>query len=192
VPIYYMRYQAEDMDHLALAIRTTLPPAVIVPAVRSAIQKIDAKLVLNHVSTTKEIVSGSLSGQRFAALLMTGFAAIGLLLAVIGLYGVISHTVAQRTQEVGVRIALGAQRRDVLWLVLRQGMRLAAIGVASGLLAALALTRVMTSLLFEVKPTDPITFASVAVLFTIVALLASYIPARRATTIDPMAALRCE
>jgi putative ABC transport system permease protein len=192
VPIYYMHYLAEDMDHLALAMRTTLPPEALVSAIRSAIQKIDPELVMNHVTTTREIVSRSLSGQRFAALLMSGFALLGLLLAVVGLYGVISNTVAQRTREIGVRIALGAQRHDVLWLVLSQGMRLVTIGIASGVLAALALTRAMTSLLFEVKPTDPITFVGVAVLFAVVALLACFLPACRAMKIDPTTALRSE
>jgi predicted permease len=191
-PIYYMRYRAEDLYHLAMAVRTTLSPDTLIPVVRDAIHKIDPELVMNHVSTTEEIVSRSLAGQRFAALLMSGFSALGLLLAAIGLYGVISYTVAQRTNEIGVRMALGAQRSNVLWLVLRHGMKLALGGVVFGIVAALALTRVMTSLLFEVKPTDPLTFVGVSFLLLLIAFVACWLPARRAAKVEPMVALRYE
>jgi putative ABC transport system permease protein len=129
---------------------------------------------------------------RFAMLLLASFAGLALLLAAVGMYGVISYSVTQRTQEIGVRIALGAERGNVLSMVLAQGARLAALGIASGLAAALATTRLMTSFLFGVRATDPLTFAAVSVLLVAVALLACYIPARRATRVDPIIALRYE
>jgi ABC-type antimicrobial peptide transport system permease subunit len=125
-------------------------------------------------------------------ILFTGFAVVALLLASVGIYGVLSYVVGQRTQEIGIRMALGAQRGDVLRVFLRDGARMTLIGVAAGGIAALALTRLMASILFEVKPTDPVTFGGVAVLLCAIALLASYIPARRAASVEPMQALRSE
>jgi putative ABC transport system permease protein len=120
------------------------------------------------------------------------FAALAFVLASVGIYGVVSYSVAQRTREIGIRVALGAHRRDVLGLVLKEALHLTALGVGLGLLGAFAATRVLQSLLFEVKPTDPATFISLSLLLTLVALLASYIPARRATKVDPLVALRYE
>ena len=132
----------------------------------------------------------SLAQQRFNMLLLALFAALALILAAVGIYGLMAYSVSQRTHEIGVRLAIGAQRRDVLRLVLRDGARLTLVGIAIGIIAALALTRLMASLLFEVTPTDPATFASVALLLAVVALAACYIPARRAARVDPMVALR--
>jgi len=137
-------------------------------------------------------VSSSIAQPRFRTLLLGLFGALAVALAAIGLYGVLAYTVTQRTHEIGIRMALGAQMRDVLSLIVRQGMTLAVAGVALGLMAALALTRVLSSMLYEVKPTDPITFGSVALLLTAVAFLACFIPARSAAKVDPMEALRYE
>jgi putative ABC transport system permease protein len=138
------------------------------------------------------LVSTSTAQRRFTLLLIAAFAAVALLMAAIGLYGVMAYSVTQRRQEIGIRVALGAQRADVLRLVVGQGLRLVALGLALGLMTALALTRLMKKLLFEISATDPATFAGVALLLALAALLACYIPARRATKVDPMIALRCE
>src|SRR5205085_1809158 len=137
-------------------------------------------------------IARSVAPQRFVTMLLMLFAGIALLLAAVGIYGVMSYTVAQRTHEIGIRIALGAQTGDVLWLVVGQGMRLAVIGLATGLIAALALTRLMQTLLFNISASDPITFVAIALLLGSVALLACYLPARRAAKVDPMVALRYE
>jgi ABC-type antimicrobial peptide transport system permease subunit len=138
------------------------------------------------------IVKDSLTQSRFSMLLLGAFGALALILASIGIYGVISYSVGQRTREIGVRMALGAQRRNVLGLVLGQGARLAGLGIAIGLVAAIGVTRLMASLLFGVAPRDPLTFFAVPVLLMAIALLACYIPARRAMRVDPMVALRYE
>jgi putative ABC transport system permease protein len=137
-------------------------------------------------------VSASLSPERFSVLLLAGFAGLALLLAVVGIYSVMSYSVSRRTHEIGIRMSLGASRADVLLLVVRQGMLLALAGSAVGIAGALVLSRLMTSLLYGVAPNDPITFASVSILLVIVALAASYIPARRAMRVEPMVALRHE
>jgi putative ABC transport system permease protein len=138
----------------------------------------------------EDLMAVSLAQQRFNMLLLALFAALALILAGVGIYGLMAYSVSQRTHEIGVRLAIGAQRRDVLRLVLRDGAKLTLLGIAIGIIAALALTRLMASLLFEVTPTDPTTFAAVAILLAIAAFAACYIPARRATRVDPMVALR--
>jgi putative ABC transport system permease protein len=192
VPILYVHYTDFATGSIALTVRTQENPAVVLPALRAAIQQVNPELVMTRVSTAEELVAQSFSGQRFATLLMFVFAALGTLLAAVGLYGVLTYAVSQRVQEIGIRMALGAQRADVLGMVLRQGMTLVAVGMVTGLIAALAFGRLMGSLLFNVSPTDPATFVTIAILLCAVALLACWLPARRAATVDPMEALRYE
>jgi putative ABC transport system permease protein len=160
--------------------------------VKSEIQNIDKDLPVDNGETMQQLLAMSISGRRFNMLLLTVFAMVALALAVVGIYGVMSYAVTQRTQEIGIRMALGARAIDVLKLVVKNGMSLALIGVAVGLAGAFALTRLLASLLFQVTPTDRTTFAGVAVSLIVVALLACYIPARRATKVDPLVALRNE
>ncbi|MFZ0638961.1 MAG: ABC transporter permease [Candidatus Acidiferrales bacterium] len=173
-------------------VRTTGSPDAFAGAIRSAVHDFNSKAVFYQPDTMDNIISRSLAARRFAMILLAVFAALALLLSSIGIYGVISYIAGQRTHEIGIRIALGAQRSDVLKIVLGQGARLALIGVAIGLAAAAGLTRLMTTILYGVSTTDPLTFAAVAVVLTLVALAACYIPARRAMRVDPMVALRYE
>jgi predicted permease len=167
-------------------------PAVLSAAVRAQIRELDPDLPLYHVRNMTERVCESLARQRFSMLLLSIFAGLAAALAAVGIYGVMAYLVSQGTREIGIRMALGATQRGILGLVVRQGMALALSGVAIGLIAAFALTRLMRSLLFGVDSTDPATFAAIALLLALVALIASYIPAHRAARIDPMISLRCE
>jgi ABC-type antimicrobial peptide transport system permease subunit len=160
--------------------------------IRNQVRAIEPNEPVNQVVTMDEHLSNSVAGRRFQMLLLGVFAGVALVIAMVGIYGVISYAVSGRTREIGIRMALGAQASDVLRMVIWQGMSLALIGVAVGLAVALALTRVMKNLLFEVSATDPATFALIAMLLVVVALIASYIPARRATKVDPLVALRNE
>jgi predicted permease len=177
---------------LNLAVRTSMDPAGAVPEVANSIREIDPGVLLLDTRTMDDSVSASLSPERFSVLLLAGFAGLALLLAVVGIYSVMSYSVSRRTHEIGIRMSLGASRADVLRLVVRQGMVLAVAGAAVGIAGALVLSRLMTSLLYGVAPTDPITFAAVSALLVVVALAASYIPARRAMRVEPMVALRHE
>ena len=159
---------------------------------RNEVRALDKDQPIDNVSTMSGWLAASVAQPRFNFLLMTVFAAIALLLAALGIYGVMAWTVAQRTQEIGIRMALGAQTGDVLKMVIKRGMTLTLAGVALGLIASLALTRLMETLLFGVSATDPLTFSLIASLLIAVAMLACYIPARRATKVDPMVALRCD
>ncbi|MGH9842459.1 MAG: ABC transporter permease [Blastocatellia bacterium] len=167
-------------------------PLASAAAVKREMLSLDPSIPIRNLRAMSEILAESIGSERFNMLLLGLFAGIGLVLAAVGIYGVISYSVAQRTQEIGIRMALGAQTRDVLKLVIRQGLMLAGIGVALGIAAAFALTRLMAGLLFGVRATDPLTYALAALSLTGVALLACLIPARRATKVDPMIALRCE
>ena len=149
-------------------------------------------MIVYGSESEEEVVARSIASPRFSLILLGAFAGLALLLAGIGIYGVLSYLVGQRTREIGVRMALGAQRLDVLRMVLGDGARMTMVGAAIGLVAALALTRLMASMLFGVRPTDPVTFAAVAVLLCDIALFACYLPARRAAKVDPMVALRYE
>jgi putative ABC transport system permease protein len=152
----------------------------------------DADLVVANVRTMEEVVTRSVAERRLTMLLLTVFACASLILAAVGIYGVIAYNVTQRTQEIGIRMALGAQRSAVLRMVIGHAMRLAVLGVLSGTVMAFALTRLMTGLLFGVTPGDPLTFSTVAGVLCAVALVASYVPGRRATLVDPVIALRAD
>jgi ABC-type antimicrobial peptide transport system permease subunit len=156
------------------------------------VQQVNSEQVVAGAQTMDEIISSSIAGRRFSMILLGSFALLALLLSSMGIYGVVSYLVGQQTREIGIRIALGAQRGDVMRLVLGDGVKMALTGVAVGLAAAVGLTRLMTSVLFGVSATDPLTFGGVALLLALVALAAAYIPARRATRVDPLVALRYE
>jgi putative ABC transport system permease protein len=175
-----------------LVIRTTADPLSLASAVRREIKALDPELSLANVKPLEQLVYESVAEPRYRTTLLGLFAAVALLLAAIGLYGVLAYAVTNRTHEIGIRMALGAQARDVLRLVIGHGIKLALIGVVLGLGAALALTQLMKTLLFDVSPNDPLTFVVIALLLILVALVACWIPARRATKVDPMIALRCE
>ncbi|HEV2341529.1 MAG TPA: ABC transporter permease [Candidatus Acidoferrales bacterium] len=173
-------------------VRTAGEPSAFTGAIRAASTKFDSQQVLYGFTTLDQIVSNSIAAQRFSMILLGAFAALALLLSAVGIFGVVSYLAGQRTHEIGVRLALGAQRRDVMQLILSEGSRMALTGVGIGIVAALALTRLMSKLLYGVSAEDPLTFAGVAVLLTIVALAACYVPARRAMKVDPIVALRYE
>jgi putative ABC transport system permease protein len=164
----------------------------MITALQQAIWSVDKDTPITAVATMDQIVAESVAAPRYQTMLLAAFGALGLLLAMVGIYGVISHGVSQRTHEIGVRMALGAARGDVLRMVMREGMLLALGGIVVGVAGALGLTRFLQSLLFEVKPTDPATFVGVAVALMLVAMAACYVPARRAMRVDPMVALRHE
>jgi ABC-type antimicrobial peptide transport system permease subunit len=167
-------------------------PTKLAPAIRQEVRALDVTLPLFGVKTIQEFMTRSLAGAQSAATLIGVFGVLAMLLAAIGIYGVMNYSVSTRTREIGIRMALGANRLEVLKMVLKQGMFLAGVGVVIGLAAAFALTRMMTSLLYGVSATDQITFVGISLLLALVALAACYIPARRATKVDPMVALRYE
>ncbi len=188
----YEPYAQQPFSGMTLVARTSGDPAGLSSAIRGEVLKIDKELPISNVKTLEQYLSTSIAQQRFSVLLLGIFAAVAMALACVGIYGVLSYSVTQRRREIGVRMALGAARRDVLRLVVGHAMLLTLIGVAIGLGAAFALTRVMSTLLFGVSATDPMTFGLIALLLIAVALLAALVPARRATKVDPMVALRCE
>jgi ABC-type antimicrobial peptide transport system permease subunit len=177
---------------LTFAVRTAAVPSSLIPAVRKTVSDVDNNLPVFGVRTQTQTIDRLLFNQRLVARLSSLFGLLGLLLACIGLYGLLSYEVARRTREIGIRAALGAQRRDVLRLVIKQGLVLVVLGAAAGIGASFAVTRFLQSLLFGVRATDFWTFAAVCGLLLLVGMLACYIPARRATRVDPMVALRYE
>jgi putative ABC transport system permease protein len=192
---FYVPYAQERRSFMAprdLVVRTKGDPGLIAGAVRQAVWSVDKDQPVSNVRTLDQVFAAAISQERFQTLMLGLFAALALLLACVGLYGVISYAVVQRTHEIGLRMALGAQPVDVLRLVIRQGMTLTLAGLVVGIVAGTFVTRVLTDLLFGVTPRDPLTFTGVPVLLFVVALLACYIPARRATRIDPLVALRAE
>jgi putative ABC transport system permease protein len=187
-----MAQMAHFLRRFNLIVRAKAEPLDLVPAVRAEVLKLDSQLPLYNVTTMQGAVDQTLSVRRFALWLLGIFAAVALLLALSGIYGVLAHSVAQRTHEIGVRMALGAARGDVLRLVFAQGGRMAAAGIGFGLLASYLMTQFLRTLLYGVKPADPLTFVAVALLLIVTVLLACWIPARRASRVDPMIALRSE
>jgi putative ABC transport system permease protein len=191
-PTVYWPHPELVVSEMTVIVRTENDPLALVSAVRNELRQMDPEQPMAAISTMDELLARSLSRSRFTMLALGVFAALALVLACVGIYGVIAYSVTQRTQEFGIRMALGANRRDVLALVLGQGTRLTLLGITLGVMAALVVTRLMATLLYGVSATDPLTFTAVALLLAVVALAACYIPARRATRVDPIVALRYE
>ena len=190
--MYFSYHQVASFPPNALVIRTKVDPLSLAVSVRNAIWEVDKDQPVSDIRTMEEIVSTAVARQRFSMLLLGLFSALALILAAVGIYGVMSYSVTQQTREIGIRMALGAQRRDILGMTVAQGLKLVGLGLMIGLAAAFVLTRVMATLLFGISATDPLTFISISVVLLAVALLASYIPARRAMKVDPMIALRAQ
>ncbi|HLZ51103.1 MAG TPA: ABC transporter permease [Candidatus Acidoferrum sp.] len=191
-PTVYWPHPELVMSAMTVVVRTANDPLSLISGVRNELGQMDPEQPMASIATMDELLSGSLSRSRFTMLVLGLFAGLALVLASVGIYGVIAYGVAQRTQEFGIRIALGARRRDVLRLVLGQGTRLTLLGIGLGIIASLLVARLLATFLYGVSPTDPFTFGAVALLLAFVALVACYIPARRATRVDPMVALRYE
>jgi putative ABC transport system permease protein len=177
---------------MAFVMKTAPEPTALTSAVRSSLVGIDPQQPVYAIEPMAKLIDGSVASRRFVMSLIGSLALVALALALVGIYSVISFSVSERTREIGIRMALGAKRADVLRMVLGQGMRISAAGIVAGVAIAFALTRLLTTLLFEVSATDPKTFGLIAALLALVALLACYIPARRATKVDPLVALRSE
>jgi putative ABC transport system permease protein len=191
-PAVYLAHAQNPSRTMSLVIRTTQNPTQLTAAVRNEVQALDPSLPVSNVKTVRQMIDERISAKRLMTYILAVFGLTALLLASIGIYGVMSYAVSQRTQEIGIRMALGARAMDVLKLVVKNGMVLALIGMAIGLAGAFALTRLLHNLLFHVTPTDSLTFAVVSFALVLVALFACYIPARRATKVDPLVALRYE
>jgi predicted permease len=188
----YVPYLQAKRNFMQLAIRTTADPTSLASAVRREVAAVDPEQPIARLATLDQTLSESVAPRRFNMLLLGIFAALALAISTVGIYGVVAYSVTQRTHEVGIRMALGAERRDVLNMIVGQGLKLALIGVAIGIAGALALTRFLSSMLYGITPTDPLTFVVVSLILIAVALVACYIPARRAAKVDPMVALRYE
>jgi putative ABC transport system permease protein len=189
-PTWYMPFAQNPWNGANLVVRTDREPLSLAPAVRQAVQTVDPNQAIYDVATMEQLIAGTIARPRFSAVLLLVFAATALLLAMVGLYAVLSYSVRQRRHEIGVRMALGARPSDVLRMVLRQGLTLAVAGIALGLAAALLLTRLLRAQLFEVSPTDPWTYAALSLGLAAVALAANFLPARKATRVDPVVSLR--
>jgi putative ABC transport system permease protein len=191
-PMMYVPFAQAPLYGGEVVVRTSLSASSVAAGIRRAVRSIDKNLPVTDIESLDDALGRSISQERFRTFLLGSFSAIALVLAAVGIFGVVSYSTSQRTHEIGIRIALGAGRREVLQLILGQGTKLALFGLGIGLVAAFLLTRVMSGLLYSVSATDPMTFASVAVILLAVALTACYIPARRAMRVDPVVALRYE
>jgi ABC-type antimicrobial peptide transport system permease subunit len=191
-PVAYLPITQAYSPFAVLQVRTMGDPKTVLPSVRESVQSIDRNLAFVGVSTIGGLLDQGLWAPRMGAFLMGAFGLLALLLATVGIYGVLSYSVTQRTQEVGIRVALGAAPASVRGLIVKQGMTLVAIGVGIGVVGSVGLARLMTSLLFGVKASDPLTFAAATFVLAAVAFVATYLPARRATKVDPVVALRHE
>jgi putative ABC transport system permease protein len=192
VAMSYWPHAELPFSSMMLGIRTESNPMGLVAAVRETVRHMDSDLPVYQVETLEQSMGDSVARQRFSTLLLGLFAGIAFVLAIIGIYGVVSYAVSQRTREFGVRIALGAESGDVAWLVLRHGLRIAGFGIALGLVGGLGVTRFLRQLLFHVSPYDPVTFLWVVLVIAGITILACWLPARRATKVDPIIALRYE
>lgn len=191
-PMMYVPFAQEPLYGGEVVVRSSMNAATVAAGVRRAVQSIDKNLPVTDIERFPDALGASVAQERFRTFVLSSFSAIALLLAAIGIFGVISYSASLRTREIGIRMALGAHPRDVLRLILQQGAKLALVGLSVGIVAVFALTRLMASLLYNVSATDPVTFIAVAILLTAVAMLACYIPARRAMHVDAMIALRYE
>jgi putative ABC transport system permease protein len=190
--MYFSFRQVRSLVANALVVRTAVDPLSLATSVRNSVWAVDKDQPVSNMDSMEHIVAGAVARQRFSMLLLAIFAGVALILAAVGIYGVMSYSVAQQTREIGIRMALGAQQSDVLRMTVKQGLKLVAFGLILGLVAAFILTRVMATLLFGISATDPLTFFSISLVLLAVAILASYIPALRATKVDPMIALRAQ
>jgi putative ABC transport system permease protein len=186
----YESFQQQTFSSVDVIVRTAGDPAALTSSLRAAVHALDPDQPLGRVTTMQQLVDNSVGSQRFSLALFGAFAAVALLLASVGLYGLVAYTVSQRTEEIGVRLALGATPGDVLRLVVRQALVLALAGLSIGLMVAVSTTRLIRSLLFEISPHDPLTFIAVPIVLLVVIVLASLIPARRASRVDPVVAIR--
>jgi putative ABC transport system permease protein len=188
----YVPFEQHPVAYAYLDVRTFVPPMTVVPSIRDAVLALDKEQPLNDIRLLSDDVARTYGTLRFPMMLVWIFAALALVLSAVGIFGVMSYTVSRRTQELAIRMALGADRPEVLRLVLREGLGVAITGVVIGLVAALGLSRIMAGYVYGIKSTDPLTFAAAALLLMLAALAACYVPARRATKVDPMVALRYE
>jgi putative ABC transport system permease protein len=191
-PAYYVPQTQVPFSQMVVVAKTSVDPHTLIKAANAEVAAIDKELPVFSAKTMDEYLSDSVTTPRFNTTLLSIFAGVALILTIVGWYGVMSYSVTQRTNEIGIRLALGAQSSHVLRMVITQGLRFVVIGLVIGLVGAFALTRLLTSLLFGIRTSDPLTFVAVSLLLLLVALLACYLPARRATRVDPMEALRCE
>jgi ABC-type antimicrobial peptide transport system permease subunit len=191
-PTVYWAMAQFPWSNMTLVVRTQDDPSRMGEALVAQVRRLDPEQPVADLKTFDEWLGGAVARRRFMLVLLGGFAALGLVLTAVGLYGTTAYGVVQRTRELGIRAALGASRRDLLWSVLRQALVVVAVGIAAGLAGALVASRLLSSLLFEVSATDPVVFVAIALLLLVVSTLAGFLPARRATRADPMIAIRAE